>query len=59
MKKARLGLRVSASLLKDAKSVARRQKVTLSVFIHRLLETAVEEDKKNRSIHATLDAEQI
>lgn len=57
-KTARLGIRLPAALLKDAKAAARRQKVTLSVFVHCLLEKAVEADKKT-AIRTTIDAEQV
>ncbi len=59
MKEARLGIRLPASLLKDAKAAARHRKVTLTVFVHRLIEEAVEADKKSRDIQTTIDAEQI
>lgn len=55
-KDARLTLRVPARLLKDAKAVAKRRKLTLSTFVQKLVEDAVAAEQVMKT---TVDAEQI
>ena len=59
MKEARLAVRLSSQLLKEAKAVSRRKKLTLSAFVQRLLEEAVEVDRRTRDVRPTVDAEQV
>lgn len=55
-KDARLTLRVPARLLKEAKGVAKRRKMTLSNFVQKLVEEAVAAEQVMKT---TVDAEQI
>jgi predicted DNA binding CopG/RHH family protein len=55
-KDARLTMRVPARLLKEAKAVAKRRKMTLSNFVQKLVEDAVAAEQVMKT---TIDAEQI
>jgi macrodomain Ter protein organizer (MatP/YcbG family) len=49
-------MRVPARLLKEAKAVAKRRKMTLSNFVQKLVEDAVAAEQVMKT---TIDAEQI